>query len=456
MSKRIPLVHPPVSLITIGTRQYRKVAVDASILAAPSDASAMRQVAANNQSADLSYEYDDEALSVDRRNRDFGADGRLTKGKREDKQPASSVQAVASERSQKPKVPKPQVNEAPVSSEAINDISQLPAELQNRVHSAGPNRWLASLEIESVFFKTLIGPQGSTIKKLQQESGCTITIPRGASELVTIESSSLASIVSAYQQVNGIIASAAEAVDYTHFISIPLTNGAQSDAVRRFQAITVGAHARGIDETVLVPPEQFHFTVCMLKLWSPALIAQAAEALRSVKNSAFNVQLRGTSVMNADESQAHVMYAGVSDAASRQLLDQLALDIVNALQRCGAISAAEISKQQLRTSAFKWHATLINSRYRRPIACVNDEPCDQSSDGDEPAQSAAAQKGGKRKKWAPRISFDARAIMNASEAGVSVRDFDFGTVDVRQVHLSARKPAPKRNEFYLAAAVVDL
>ena len=205
-----------------------------------------------------------------------------------------------------------------------------------------------SLTIPKSYHHRIIGHMGSTLSKLESDTGCAIEIPKfqSDSEVVIVKGYTQGGIQSVKNRIEIILESSPEASEVTHFISIPLSSPGITAALREFKHRTLGASARGIEESVFLDPAKLHITVCALKLHSREDMLRActvfSNRVPAVIESCFDnrpvsVELKGANCMNDDASDVHVVYADVEVVGRKGAL-QIFADQVSKIICCCQIA----------------------------------------------------------------------------------------------------------------------
>ncbi|KAJ2142116.1 activating signal cointegrator 1 complex subunit [Coemansia sp. RSA 678] len=177
-----------------------------------------------------------------------------------------------------------------------------------------------SLNIPRQVHKYIIGPRGSTLDKLRQESRAKITVPpeRSRSDVVEIEGL-LDERQKAEELITQIVANNMAKVPYTHFISLPLLDIDVQRKVGEFQR-DAQRILQNVDSSSFVHPGSLHITLGMLRLLSPADVTRAVEFLRSLAKDVAEivgtkpllVSVGQLAAMEA-ASQARTIYAHADD-----------------------------------------------------------------------------------------------------------------------------------------------
>ena len=195
------------------------------------------------------------------------------------------------------------------------------------------------LSIPKSYHHRIIGHMGSTLKKLETDTGCVIEIPKFQldSDVVIVTGSTQRRILSVKNRIEIILESSPVVSEVTHFISIPILSPGITAGLREFKHRILGAAARGVEESIFQDPAKLHITVCALQLHSSEEILRACSIFNNrvpaLMESCFDdrpvfVELKGANCMNDDSSDVHVVYADVEVVGRKNAL-QIFSDQVN-------------------------------------------------------------------------------------------------------------------------------
>ncbi|XP_051153858.1 activating signal cointegrator 1 complex subunit 1 isoform X2 [Leptopilina boulardi] len=268
---------------------------------------------------------------------------------------------------------------------------------------------------------------GATKKRLEVETKTNIHVPKmGQEGDIVILGTSRRSIISARNRIDLLVESSRKKVQFTHFLSIPLTDKNIIDAFREFKNDVIhktGKGARRVNEKIFQNEERLHLTLDVLKLMDENERQAAAKKLIDCKkdiidpflkdNGPINLVIKGIEIMNDDSSEVKILYAKVVD--SENVFQTLADNIVKYFVKDGLINP--------KYNCVKLHMTIMNTKF----ALKDDK---ESVKGD----------------WG---TFDATNIMKIH------KDTYFGGVKLSTIHLSQRNT---RNEFgyYKDTAKIDV
>lgn len=333
--------------------------------------------------------------------------------------------------------------------EGADDVERLTEELCDAPSSAIDEEALAldirkegelftyRMHVPSAFFGNIIGKGGQMRTRLQTETGATITVPKqgSTSEDIIIKAEREKAIVSAKTRIDVLVQQAKDKMDYTHFLSIPLTP--IKDKVKQWQdEITqkyTPENTRGFDPSILLAPEKMHLTVLMLKLFSAQEINKAKELLKQASAQVYDllgsrsevVRLQGLDIMNDDPSAADVVYIKVQEVGDKRLIP-VCDHLTKLFYEAGLASSPD--------RALKLHATLVNTRYRRTLSWGEEGGDDEGRGGQRGTQ---------------RQPFDATDMLR------KYGNIDFGQHRLIGIHLSERGRFAADTGFYHCVSSIN-
>lgn len=221
--------------------------------------------------------------------------------------------------------------------------------------------------------------------------------------------------------------------NFTHFLSIPFTsNEIQENFIKFKTEILNDPEIYGIDDSLFRKPPKLHLTIGTLSLLDNEDRTQTAEMLQDCKEfiidqilqgSELKAKMIGLDYMNDDPSAVDVLYAKVVS----ENLQEISNGIAEFFSSRGFM--------QLKGDQVKLHVTLINSLFRdNDDAIVKDE--NQQRDSRDKDQGN-------------RIKFDASKILK------KYKDYYFGDIKVKEIHLSQRY-SKSSNGYYEATGILKL
>jgi len=293
---------------------------------------------------------------------------------------------------------------------------EVEGELDNDIHY-DENEWVMKLTIPAVFHKFIVGKGAKTKQKLEMDSGARIIVPRSEDneDIVTLRARHKQMIYSAKAQIELLCEREESKLEYTHFLSVPLAHDLKfKQKVDTFQENVVLQRFDGVDHSIFMPARRMHFTLCMLKLHSHALVEVAKEALEEfaaglVSTAEYErplvAHLRGLHIMTDDPSSVSLIFTTDRSNALQNRMNSMSDTLFAILKEKNVVAQQNLMSQRLLSSdgsnaEVKLHATLMNTKYSK--AFNRNE----------------------------RGTFDASAIME------SFGHVDFGVVPMREIKLS--------------------
>jgi len=217
---------------------------------------------------------------------------------------------------------------------------------------------------------------------------------------------------------------------YTHFLCLPLNYDEIMTNVTKFQGEIIQESEKnpieGFDASIILPPQQLHLTILMLKLYTKKQIEKVKQILEELKPQIYDtvdtrslvVNLKGLEIMNDDPSQVDVLYVQILETDRGGRLAKMTKFIVDKFKSYGLANEEQDRNVKL-------HATVLNSRFRKQEGDAKDD------------------------KKPKRETFDARGIMT------KYANHDFGKAHLSELHLSQRS-FYDNNGFYHCVKKVNL
>ena len=298
--------------------------------------------------------------------------------------------------------------------------------------------FVCEMDVAAAFHGVLIGKSAETKQKIEQETNTQITFPRRDEVgTVKIRGRAKASVQSARNRMEIIIDRSRQIQPFTHFLSLPICQSPSSSNIKEkyeeFQknVLEQCAEERGVNRDLFQQANKLHLTVSTLVLLSKSEVEFIKETLQeytttllrqlmATEKERFHVHLRGLEFMNDDASFVDVLYAKVQlvDPSHSDRL-QVFLDRLNE-----ELSKTGLMKQQF--ERLKLHVTLMNSLLRKDDTGILE--AQKTSRG--------------RVKNAERESFDAKKILRL------FGQFDFGAVELSELHLSIMHEPDRKTGYY--------
>ncbi|VDN24179.1 unnamed protein product [Gongylonema pulchrum] len=219
--------------------------------------------------------------------------------------------------------------------------------------------WSARIKIPSQLRGFVIGPQGSIIKGIQQQTGCRVVFPHkdeADKPVELISSVSKGSVLQCRDRIEEVMREVRHRVGFTHFVSLSMAYG---DIKKRFCDFCRMESCRLV--AAFQKPARLHLTLTMLTLLGKEEEPEATKALdtaigdcvsRILEDKPLEAEIKGLDIMNNDPTRARVLYA----CASSERLQKFADAIANAMSNAGFAPKEE---------SVKLHMTLLNAKYAR-------------------------------------------------------------------------------------------
>eukprot|EP00667_Euglena_gracilis_P006368 EG_transcript_6422 len=276
------------------------------------------------------------------------------------------------------------------------------------------------------FFRFIIGSKGGTRDSIEKDTGASIKVPKpnDPNQYIVIRGLTRAVCAAAKQRIDIVKAKCASLLDYTHFVSIPLT-AAVEDIAKLVETLTrkFSGKVKGVEPSIFQTPAQAHLTILMLRLYAPEDLSRAQRLMQQVQRFVDDVfrpddciSLKGLNYMNDDPAEVHVLYLQVGKNGLEEKILRLVEHVSQLFIQAGLATANEIEHNE------KLHATLMNSKWR----AAPEAPAPTGDEEDKPAARPPAR--------VERVPFDIRPIMAEFEA------VDVGTFPLRTLDLSRLGP----------------
>lgn len=285
-------------------------------------------------------------------------------------------------------------------------------------------KYSVSLEVGASVIRFIRGKEGSTQKKIEEETGVKIILPSSRKEdCITVEGVSVDCVTRASERIETIVNEAvrSSSLDYSHFVSLPLalhpelveklvnfqnsilgSNDTAGDGqyekscedekdqpvdkelgvavnvdVKSIPLVSYQPKAKGtksstlldlgIEKSIFIKPKTFHLTVLMLKLWNKDRVNAAGNLLKSIYPS----------VMDAlDNRPLSIRLKGLDclrgSLAKARVLYAPVEEVGNEgrlLRACQVIIDAFVKAglvlEKDAKQSLKLHATVMNARHRK-------------------------------------------------------------------------------------------
>lgn len=295
-----------------------------------------------------------------------------------------------------------------------------------------PNQDLQiKIDVPTTFFKYIIGKEGKTKQRVEQDTNCKLKLPRkGEKGPIILQAQTRRQLSLGKQRVEAIVWANRSKEMATHFVSIPLNDAPIMGRFIQFKEVVL---ARNIDQRLFQNPAKLHLTIGVLRLFSEEEELAAVETIEAVIGEIRQgtlgtdpcvIQLVGIRAMNDDDTAVDVLYAQVK---LRDGSNRLKLFVDKFMSEIGQRIPNFVDQRQERDGV-KLHATIMNTKFKAiAVAAPEGRDC-----------------GIQR-----RESFNAQTILK------EFRDYDFGDTVFSKLHLSKRREYGKDgyyrcvNEFLL-------
>ncbi|XP_047516216.1 activating signal cointegrator 1 complex subunit 1 isoform X1 [Pieris napi] len=311
------------------------------------------------------------------------------------------------------------------------DLQENDDDTDFEVQMIDSDRYCTTFHVSKHYLGNIIGKKGAIKMRIQRDTKTDIKIPRmGENKDVVIYGPSIPSVKAARRKINMIVISARMRQRSTHFISLPMNS---EEIVKNFdkfkEMVLQDCRGRGLHESIFIRASKLHITVGVMCLMDNEERLLASKYLAEVKEHIMpmiqnhlplKLRLKGLSYMNDDPKEMHVLYGSVQEDDAHKGVLQDMIDAIAQFFFKKGLMANEFGRDNV-----KIHVTLLNSKYRGKTI-ENDSPTKQQ-----------------------RESFDGSEILE------KFNDYDFGVMEINNIHLSQRKSlAP--DGFYQPTCVISL
>ncbi|XP_035845571.1 uncharacterized protein LOC110935597 isoform X7 [Helianthus annuus] len=265
----------------------------------------------------------------------------------------------------------------------------------SKMASSSTDKHSISLEVGSSLFRFIKGKWGSTQAKIEEETGARLIFPPSRNDESLIIEGTSESVAKASERIQLLIDEVVKspALDYSHFVSLPLAlhpqfidkligfqnsilgindanssevlggssnnDGTNEDATKiplvsyppkststsTSKPRTSTLSELGIDKSIFIKPQTFHLTVLMLKLWNKERVNAAAKIFKECMKGSF--------------AKARVLYAPVEVVGGEDRLLGACKIITDAFIKGGLVLEKDAK------NTLKLHATVMNVRQRK-------------------------------------------------------------------------------------------
>ncbi|XP_076924917.1 uncharacterized protein LOC143587535 isoform X2 [Bidens hawaiensis] len=260
----------------------------------------------------------------------------------------------------------------------VHEASSSGAESNTRKIATSTGKHSVTLEVGSSLMRFIKGKWGSTQAKIEQETGVRLIFPSSRSEDSLIIEGTPDNVGKASERIQLLIEEVVKtpALDYSHFISLPLAlHPPLIDKLINFKDSILGVNDAntstlselGIDKSIFINPKTFHLTVLMLKLWNKERVSAAvkifkeieAEVMDALDGQPVAIKLNGLELMKGSVEKARVLYAPVEVIGGEERLLRSCKIITDAFIKGGLVLERDANH------TLKLHATVMNTRQRK-------------------------------------------------------------------------------------------
>ena len=223
----------------------------------------------------------------------------------------------------------------------------------------------AELPTPDYFHKYLVGKSGTVKKRLENETGTQINIPRPHEKkhFITVRYRNESSLSSLEVRVESIVSSARKRERPTHFISIPVASDEITSNLAKFQELCSDI----IHPHKVQFPSKLHLTLGVLKLFSDSEINQACDVLKEFSpripyilcGKPLRGALKNLEIMNDEPQSVNVLYGELLLLDESERLQNLADQCLEFFVEKGLMDY----EQNRNSKSVKLHCTLINTRW---------------------------------------------------------------------------------------------
>ena len=223
----------------------------------------------------------------------------------------------------------------------------------------------AEISTPSYFHKYIVGKSGTVKKRLENETGTLINVPRPheKKDHITVKYKNESSFSSLEIRIESIVSSAKKRERPTHFVSIPVASKSITENLGKFQELCgLKIHPHKVQF-----PSKLHLTIGVLKLFSDSEVKRASEVMKEFApripyilcGKPLRGSLRNLEIMNDDPESVNVLYAELLLLDESDRLQNLADQCLEFFVEKGLMDY----EQNRNSKSVKLHCTLINTRW---------------------------------------------------------------------------------------------
>lgn len=298
------------------------------------------------------------------------------------------------------------------------------------VEETSNGKFQTSFPVASPYIPYLIGGKGSTKSRIEKETYTVLKFPgKGQDGNVVVTGRDVRTVRQARLKLEMLVEQARKKQPSTHFLSLPINTPAIQEKLLEFkkEVLEKCGDSRGVDESIFQEAAKLHLTLCVLVLADDRERQLALDTLKQCSDTVIKRQLggeklrlevKGIEYMNDDPAEVNVLYGRVNALSWSHSLQAIADAVVGEFIKTGLVT-----RQQERV---KLHVTLMNTTFRQQ----------NNGNGDDVTREA-------------RETFDARKILK------EFADYEFGVLDVEEIHLSIRHTGSS-TKYYSASGKIPI
>ncbi|XP_050538008.1 activating signal cointegrator 1 complex subunit 1 [Daktulosphaira vitifoliae] len=289
------------------------------------------------------------------------------------------------------------------------------------IYNDGDN-YISKLEIPNTFYGLIIGKNRETLKSIESQTCARIKIPK-QNEIIIIQGKERSHVIAAKSRIESIVKRGRSRQSITHFISFPMLNEAVVKNYLTFKEKVLEncQNCRGVSESLFNEELKLHLTITCFILCNRSEINKTVLLTKELEKSilrpknlnTLDISIQGLDYMNDDPSDVNILYAKVHNPELQSLANEIQ----------SFFSKSDLA-QKPRNDNVKLHVTLMKTNF--------DENTSKNN-----------------YKNKTRSTFDATQIVQI------FGDFNFGTVHLKQLHLSQRYTTDS-NGYYKFSYIATL
>lgn len=290
------------------------------------------------------------------------------------------------------------------------------------------------MSVPSAMFGNIIGKRGATIKRIRADTDTKINVPNGhkSDEKLVVTGSSRQKVCRAARRINQIVVNGKKNMRPTHFVGIPMNISPIKEKFEEFQKLlTEDQRFLHIDKILYQESDLLHLTLDVFALLDTEERLKAVDTLQKCDEAVkkyiqekcpdgkVRIHMKGIDIFSDDDaSSVSVLFAKINPEC--KAIQDIA-NIVSAIFKEAGVSFEKRNNPM----EVILHCTLMNSVFVK-----------RADDGDDPNE-----------KFKPRQKFNASLILE------EFKDFDFGEIELSEIHIS-QMGTRGINGFYEASSIL--